>query len=208
MAVATLADGRTELSVRGYSRIVTASPARANVWLNEAKNRFEDFEYDWPWLKTSTSGTAPLTIADLRRVLSVVDVSSKLPVDQVDASAVIEFASGDLTLTGFPSGWYLTSDTILTTFPVASGQLSVRYLKFSPELSADGDAPLIPVRYRSTWIDLAEVQALRYGVKDVQSAAALEASAFGRLREIAGVYAMQDQQAYSESLITGASVDG
>jgi hypothetical protein len=59
MAVATLLDGRTELSARGYSRFVSASPSRVTVWLNAAKNRFEDYPYDWPWLRTSTTGTAP-----------------------------------------------------------------------------------------------------------------------------------------------------
>lgn len=208
MAITTLLDGRTELSNRGYARFVTASPSRVTTWLNEAKNRFEDYPFAWPWLKTSTSGTAPVTIADLRRVLSVVDSSTKLPLDQVDADAIIEFASGDLTLAGVPSGWYLTSDTVLTTYPVGTGSLSVRYVKFSPELSADGDAPLIPLRYRSTWVDLAEIELLRFGVKDAAAAAALEQGVFRRLSEIAGVYAMQGQTDYTETLITGASVDG
>lgn len=208
MAVATLADGRAELSARGYSRIVTAAPARANVWLNEAKNRFEDYGYDWPWLKATTTGTAPVTISDLRRVMSVADTTNRCPLEPVDADAITEFGDTNLALTGVPQAWYLSAETVLTTYPVGTATLSVRYVKFSPELSADGDAPLIPVRYRSTWIDLAEAELLRYGVKDVQAAAALEVSAFARLREIAGVYAMQAQQAYAGSLVTGASVDG
>lgn len=204
MAVATLADGIAELQARGYNRFTSA---RLTVWLNDAKNRFEDYQYDWPWLKTSTSGTAPVTIADLRRVMSVADATNRCPLEPVDADAITEFGDTNLALVGPPQAWYLSAETVLTTYPVGTSSLTVRYVKFSPEL-AGTDPPLIPLRYRSTWIDLAEVQALRYGVKDVQSAAALEASAFGRLREIAGVYAMQDQQAYSESLITGASVDG
>jgi hypothetical protein len=207
MAVATLLDGRTELSARGYSRFVSASPSRATVWLNAAKNRFEDYPYDWPWLKTSTTGTAPVTISDLRRVLSVADTTNRTPLEPVNADAITEYGDTNLALVGPAQAWYLSAETVLTTYPVGSGTLSVRYVKFSPELSADGDAPLIPLRYRSTWIDLAEAEALRYGVKDVATAAALEASVFARLREIAGVYAMQDQQAFTESLMTGASTD-
>jgi hypothetical protein len=205
VAISDLTSADTELAARGYGRF---SQARRFAWLNAAKNRFEDYPYDWPWLKTSASGTAPLTISDLRRVLSVVDSATKLPVDQVDADAIIEFASGDLTLAGSPSGWYLDSDTVLSTFPVGAGSLTVRYVKFSPELATGTDAPLIPARYRMTWVDLAEVEALRYGVKDGAAAAVIEQGAFRRLSEIAGVYAMQAQPAYSEMLMTGASVDG
>jgi hypothetical protein len=204
MAITTLATAEAELQARGYNRFSTT---RLDAWLNAAKNRFEDYA-DWPWLKTSTTGTAPVTISDLRRVLSVVDSSSTLPVDQVDENAIIEFASGSLTLAGSPSGWYLSSDTVLTTFPVGTGSLSVRYIKFSPELSAGSDTPLIPARYRMTWVDLAEVEALRFGVKDAASAAALEQGVFRRLGEIAGVYAMQAQTDYTEMLMTGASTDG
>lgn len=205
MAITTLATARTELQARGYSRFTSA---RLDAWLNEAKNRFEDYQYDWPWLKTSTTGTAPVTIADLRRVSTVVDQSTKQALDAVPASATIEFDYADLTLAGPPTGWYLTSDTVLTTFPVGTGTLSVRYIKFSPELSADADTPLIPARYRMTWVDLAEVEALRFGVKDAASAAALEQGVFRRLGEIAGVYAMQAQTEYTEMLMTGASTDG
>jgi hypothetical protein len=68
--------------------------------------------------------------------------------------------------------------------------------------------PLIPARYRMTWVDLAEVEALRYGVKDAGTASALEQGVFRRLGEIASVYAMQAQTDYMETLMTGASTDG
>lgn len=204
MAITTLATAEAELQARGYNRFSTS---RLDSWLNSAKNRFEDYT-DWPWLKTTTTGTAPLTISDLRRVLSVVDSSAKLPVEQVAADAIIEYASADLTLAGSPSGWYLSSDTVLTTFPVGTGSLSVRYLKFSPELSAGADTPLIPARYRTAWVDLAEVEALRFGVKDAASADDMERNVFRRIGEIAGVYAMQAQTDYTEMLMTGASIDG
>jgi hypothetical protein len=205
VAITTLVTARTELQARGYNRFTAG---RLDAWLNEAKNRFEDYNFDWPWLKTSTTGTAPVTISDLRRVSSVVDQSTKLPIDPVPASATIEFDYADLTLAGPPGGWYLTSDTVLTTFPVGTGTLSVRYIKFSPELSGDSDAPLIPARYRTTWVDLAEVEVLRYGVKDAATAGALEQGVFRRLGEIAAVYAMQAQTEYMETLVTGASTDG
>jgi hypothetical protein len=205
VAITTLATAEAELQARGYSRFSTT---RLDAWLNAAKNRFEDYPYDWPWLKTSATGAVPLTISDLRRVRSVVDSSTSLPLDQVDEDAIVEFASGDLTVAGSPSGWYLTSDTVLSTYPVTAGSVKVRYVKFSPELSSGSDTPLIPARYRMLWVDLAEVEALRFGVKDAASAAALEQGVFRRLGEVARVYAMQGQPAYMEMLMTGASVDG
>lgn len=204
MAVATLADGRAELDARGYSRF---ADARQNTWLNQAKNRFEDFPFDWPWLKVTLTGAAPLTVADLRRVLSVADTTSQLALERVDPDDLVDFADANLALTGAACAWYLSSETVVSTYPTTAA-LSVRYLKFSPELSADGDAPLIPLRYRMTWIDLAEVEVLRYGVKDQAAAALMEQAALGRLGEIAGVYAMQSQPANMATLTTSASVDG
>lgn len=204
MAISTLSDARTELQARGYNRFTSS---RLDAWLNDAMERFEDYT-DWPWLKATTTGTAPLTISDLKRVRTVVDSTSKVSIDQVPDTAMIEFGYPDLTIAGQPQAWYLSNETTLTTFPVGTVTLSVRYIKFSPVLSNDADTPLIPVRYRTTWVDLAEVEVLRYGIKDPAAAAALEQGVFRRLGEIAGVYRMQGQTDYMETLITGASVDG
>lgn len=205
MAITTLATARTELQARGYSRFTAA---RLDVWLNTAKNRFEDYPYDWPWLKATASGATPLTISDLRRVRSVVDPTNRMPLDQVDADDILDFEDTNLALVGRALQWYLTSDTVLASYPVGAASLSVRYIKFSPELSADGDAPLIPARYRQTWVDLAEVDALRYGVKDASSASSMEGEVFARLGEIAGVYSMQAQPLNTEMFMSGQSVDG
>lgn len=203
MAITDLASADAELAARGYSRFLQA---RRFTWLNTAKNRFEDFQYDWPWLKSSTSGAAPLTVADLRRVLSVVDSTNQRPLDPLDPNAIVEFGATNLALAGPASAWYLSSETVVSTYPTTAN-LSVRYVKFSPELTSS-DPPLIPARYRQTWVDLAEVDALRYGVKDSAAANAFEAEVFRRIGEIAAVYAMQDEAMFSETLVTGASVDG
>lgn len=204
MAITTLATAEAELQARGYNRFSTS---RLDAWLNEAKNRFEDYPYDWPWLKATSSGASPLTVADLRRVLSVVNATTQQSLDQIDQDAVVQFVDTNLALTGQATSWYLSSETVVSTYP-ATAALSVHYVKFSPELASGSDVPLIPARYRMTWVDLAEVSALRFGVKDQATAAALEQGVFRRMGEIAGVYAMQAQSAYGEMLITGASVDG
>lgn len=200
-----LGAARADLMARGYQRFATA---RLNAFLNTAKNRFEDYPYDWPWLKATASGTTPLTIADLRRVRSVVDPTNHRPLDPVDPEDVVDFEDTDLTLVGPAFQWYLTSDTILATYPVGSASVNVRYIKFSPELTIDADTPLIPVRYHQTWVDLAEVDVLRYGDKERDSAASMEQEVFRRLEEIATVYAMQAVPMNDAMFMSGQGVDG
>ena len=199
-----LATARAELESRGYARF---TDARLEIWLNTAKNRFEDYQFDWPWLKSTATGAAPLTIADLRRVRSVADTTNQRPLEMINPDANVDFFDYTLTRPGTPTGWYLSSETIVSVYPVQTTSLSVRYVKFSPELTGT-DTPLIPVRYHQTWVDLAEVDALRYGVKDRDSANSMELEVFRRIEEIAVVYAMQSTPANDETLITGASVDG
>ena len=199
-----LATARAELESRGYARF---TDARLEIWLNTAKNRFEDYQFDWPWLKATTTGTSPITISDLRRVRTVYDATNRRPLNGMEAEDVTDFFDTNLALAGPAMYWYLTSETVLATYPVSTATMSVRYQKFSAELTGT-DTPLIPARYHQTWVDLAEVDALRYGVKDRDSANSMEAEVFRRIEEIASVYAMQGAPVNGETLITGASVDG
>lgn len=199
-----LATARAELESRGYSRF---TDARLEIWLNTAKNRFEDYPFDWPWLRATSTGAAPLTISDLRRVRSVVDTTNQRTLIPVEAEDILEFNDDSLTTAGVPTYWYLSSETAVSVHPVQTASLSVRYVKFSPELTGT-DTPLIPARYHQTWVDLAEVDALRYGVKDAAQAGMVEQAAVARLGEIAGVYAMQGYPVHDSTLVTDASVDG
>jgi len=199
-----LATARAELESRGYARF---TDARLEIWLNTAKNRFEDYGFDWPWLKSTATGAAPLTVSDLRRVRSVTDTTNGHTLSAVGAEDIIDFHDDLLTTTGTPVWWYLSSETVVSVYPVQTASLSVRYVKFSPELTGT-DTPLIPARYHQAWVDLAEVDVLRYGVKDRDSANSMEVEVFRRIEEIAGVYAMQGMPVNDETLQTGASVDG
>jgi hypothetical protein len=147
-----------------------------------------------------------LTVSDLRRVRSVVDSTNGRTLTGVEAEDIVDFHDDLLTTAGAPVWWYLSSETVVSVYPVQTASLSVRYVKFSPELTGT-DTPLIPTRYHQTWVDLAEVEVLRYGVKDSQAAGGLEASVMQRIGEIAGVYAMQGMPVHDETLVTGASVD-
>jgi hypothetical protein len=152
-----LSAARTELQARGFDHL---SSARCLIMLNRAKNALED-EYPWPWLHTSTTGTAPLTISDLKHIQYVSDTSNDRTLTGVDLRWVREMdASADET--GTPQVWWLDGETTLRVWPLnTSINLSVRYVKFSPELSADGDTPLIPTRYHPVWVDYAVVEAYK-----------------------------------------------
>lgn len=199
----TLSTARDELAARGFDYLSTT---RMNLMLNAGKNALED-EYPFPWLETTTTGTAPLTISDLKYVLYVVDTSNQNELTGVD---VRDVALGDPTVTtaGTPDSWWLDGAATVRTYPTStSASLSVRYVKFSPELSADSDTPLIPGRYHLTWIDYAVVRA--YEDSDNYDAAnALLSQVRGySLAQMIEVYASRNRQNSGYVQIRAGSLD-
>lgn len=55
--------------------------------LNNAKDELEDF-FDWPWLETTTTGTAPLTVTNLKRILYVTDTTNDTELPGVQAADI------------------------------------------------------------------------------------------------------------------------
>lgn len=184
-----LADARAELAARGFDYLL---PGRMNIMLNDARNAFEDV-YPFPWLEAAVTGTAPLTIADLKHVLFVQDTTNDtellgLPVQQIAQ------LGDDLALPGLPTHWWLDGLTTLNVWPVStSAQLLVRYVKESPELAGDLDTPLIPVRYHNTWVDLAVVRAY-LDSDNFAAASALQQIANNDLAQISQRYATRNGQ--------------
>lgn len=150
-----LTDARDELAARGFDGL---APSRANGFLNAAKNVLENFA-PFPWLETSTSGTAPLTITDLKTVLYVYRTAPNLAIDGQERNYLREMYGPDLTVTGTASFWYLEGLTTLKLFPVDTATIFVDYLRNSPELSADSDEPLFPARLNQVWMDYACAEA-------------------------------------------------
>lgn len=184
-----LTAAQTELQARGAPE---SSTTRLNLWLNDAKNDFEDF-WDWPWLEAVTSGAAPLTISDLKAILYVVDTTNQRPLLGVKPEWLIQQESYDLTRTGVPEYWYLDGLTSLKVYPVATPSLSVRYLKYSPELSSGTDTPLIPERYHHIWVDLAMIRAYRDSDAH-QEAQVLEQRCQQRLGQLVLQYEARNRQ--------------
>ena len=131
-----------------------------NLMLNRARNDFEDY-WEWPWLRATATGPAPLDLADLKYVKRVTGP---------DGVGIWELRGpvgpAVAILPGAGRYWYLL-DAADGTEHVAvcllgdPGTITVDYIRQSPELDTDADTPLIPVRYHAVWIDWAVIQAYK-----------------------------------------------
>jgi hypothetical protein len=66
---------------------------------------------------------------------------------------------GDLTTTGTPMFYYVTSG-VVNVYPAnTTDSLSVRYYKIQTDLSASSDVPLIPDRFRAAIVEYAAAKA-------------------------------------------------
>lgn len=152
-----LAALQTELQARGFDYLTTT---RQNYFLNRAMHRFCEAQA-WPFLEASATGASPLSIPDLRTVLSVVDSTSTGVLDFADYR---DLRDEDPTMvqTGTPTSWYQSGSTGITAYPTyASTSLSVRYIKFPADMVNTSDTPPMPDRYRYALVDGAAAMAYR-----------------------------------------------
>lgn len=134
----------------------------------------------WPFLIETTSGTAPLSLPDLREVFSVKDTTNEAQPRGVRREWLVAH-SPNLTDTGTPQFWYL-DDEALKLYPVDEAvELEVRYKK-RPALLADSDTPLIPEEWQYLIVDLAVAHCLRDD-DEYEEARALEADVKAVIRE-------------------------
>lgn len=153
---------QTEVFSRGFDYLDDSGTGLARVkrWLNQAYLEICE-AYSWPFLDTTTSGTAPLTISDLRQVLYVLDTSNDRQLQGVDVRHIADIDS-DVSTTGTPQWYWLDGLTTVKVYPTnTSNTLSVRYLKTPVELSANGDEPVIPARFQDLIVDLAVLKGMK-----------------------------------------------
>lgn len=163
MAV-TLAELRTEVfGPYSYLNDGGTQAARVDRWINQAYHELCD-QAPWPWLETSTSGTAPVTVSDLAAIISVTDTDG-VALDPIQYDPLRRLVDGPLTTTGNAAYYYLTGGDTVNAYPVPSAAISVRYRKKPVNLSAAGDAPLVPDEYR----DIIALGALRRAAIDNQA---------------------------------------
>jgi hypothetical protein len=139
---------QTEVYARGMSDLNDGGTGATRVKraIVDAVHEIDSLA-DWPYKLASTTGTVPLTIADLDVIECVTDIGNLNTLQPTDRR-LMRKTYGDLTTTGVALFYYFTAQTILTTYPVTTATLTVDYWKVGPDLSANGDTPLMPDRFR------------------------------------------------------------
>ena len=158
----SLAEFLAEFYAMGFSYLsdTPAGVARATRWINQAYRELCGLER-WPFLEATVVAAAPATVADLAEVLSVVDTTNAnqtlAQADQVTLSATV-----DLTSLGVPQCYYITNGTTVNVWPVATNQLSIRYVVKPSNLTAGTDTVIVPSEYS----DVIVLGAVRRGLLD------------------------------------------
>lgn len=112
---------------------------------------------DWPFLEATTTGSAPVTISDLRSIEFVVDTTQGVKLRPLDRRHITD-RSYNIEEAGTPLYYYLTGETRINVFPVTANTLSVRYYKTPTKLSGS-NSPLLPERFHSLIVDAAAARA-------------------------------------------------
>lgn len=146
-----------EAQARGFDDLTTTRMGR---YVNQAYKSICN-RAAWPFLRATTTGTAPLTISDLRAVLNVVDTTTNAKLYHADRRHLIESVDTLLTTTGTPTYWYQESRTVIKVYPAnTTDTLSVHYLKVPATLTGT-DSHLIPEEFEDLIIDGAVIRAYK-----------------------------------------------
>jgi len=170
-----LADLATELGARGFDYL---TEARRTYFLNQAYLTDICETEEWPFLEATATGNAPLTIADLRVIESVVDENQQVKLTPLTRTAITDL-SPDLDQAGNPESYYLTGGNTVNTWPNAANSLTFRYHKVPAELSSPTDTPLLPSRWQYLIVEGAVKRAYE---DDDEYAAAQAADALFQVR--------------------------
>lgn len=156
----TLLTVRTEFEARGFTHL---GDSRATRLINDAYQWLVKKAL-WPFREATSSGAAPLTIADMDVIASVVDTANgnqKLhPKDRRELVRRFQ----DLTTAGTPLYYYIEGGSVVKTYPVG-GTLSVRYWKNATALSGDSDPLIVP----DSWVQLVIDRAAYRGLLDAEN---------------------------------------
>lgn len=196
----------TELYARGFDYLNDGGTGvtRAKRWINDAAHGIDDLE-PWIYLQASTTGVAPLTVSDLGRIESVVDVANLRSLAYLDRRDLTDLY-GDINRTGRPNYYVVTGGTVVTTYPTStSTTLTVRYLKVPADLSANGDTPAMPDRFRMGIVEHAVAQALR-DVNNYEGAAQAQAAGDQIVRRMLEWHTLVQGEG-GQQMITGSGGD-
>jgi hypothetical protein len=146
----TFADLQADFFFAGFSEYNDAGDglALARRMLNQSYLELCAREH-FPWLEDDATGAAPLTIADVRAVISVTNTTQRTPLGWRDRRALLD-SYGTLTTAGTPSVWFFDSADTIAVYPTSTADtLAVRYIKKPAKLVNDSDVAIVPDEWTS-----------------------------------------------------------
>lgn len=171
----TFATLLSDVLARGYAQYNDAGPQLAMVkrMINDSA-RDIDGMYQWGYRETTATGTPPMAITDLGQIQAVTNVTGPytlVPRDRRD----LRQEYGDLTTAGTAVFYYITGGSTINVYPVQAGlTLTVDYWKTAPDMTADGDLPLMPDRYRRVIVEQTVIKLARLRQQDPVVASATQ----------------------------------
>jgi hypothetical protein len=156
---ASLLDLRNELKARGFHFL---PDARCDLFINDGYQELVEFA-PWPFLRMQVTDNAPMSIPDLRQVLYVADVTGgeERTLRWIDVRDVEDLDPAQAA-TGTPCRYWLDNLTLNVWPQNASSTIKVRYLRVVDSLVDDIDQVIVPPRYNSLIVGLAQVRALAF----------------------------------------------
>lgn len=143
--------------------------ARAKRWVNQSYQELCGLE-DWPFLRATVSGSAPLALTSLGDISTVVDTVTNNPLVEADEKLLTQI-DAELTEPADATYYYLSFASEapeLHVWPVSTNSLTVVYYKTPTELSADADELIVP----NAFIDVVVLGAVARGLLDGTDTAA------------------------------------
>ena len=134
----------TEFFARGFDYLNDsgAGETRAKQWINQSYQEICGLD-DWPFLEATASGGSPLTIADLRTILSLTDTTTNTNLGFIDRRTLNE-AYPDQSQAGNALYAYITNGTTINTYPGNTDSLSVNYVKVPADLDNEQESAECP----------------------------------------------------------------
>lgn len=166
----TYLSGATEVAERTQDTS-TAHITRCKDWLNQIYREIAS-KHLWSWLEASTSFNTSASDYDYA-LSSVASDLARIRIMRIESSPdFLDAIPPDEFDMRFPKPTQSTGQPLLYTVwagnvrlwptPDATYSIKVDYWKTTTDLSADGDEPLIPERFRWVWLKGAEFFALRF----------------------------------------------
>ena len=151
---------RTEVYARGSDYLDDGGEGETRVkrWVNDAMHTVNGM-FPWPFLEATATGAAPLTVTDLSSIRSVTDTDNRTVLVQRSSNEVEDAALSSVS--GRPAWFAVTGGDTISVWPDSPVNLSVKYFRVDPDLSADADEPSMPDRFRSCLVELAVAAMLR-----------------------------------------------